>query len=90
MPREESWRGCAGARSPVEEGCVRAGTEQAPHALDKWKPACSCSFDGPRSNLHQRSNASVSSTGGGSFALCPQRCQPNEEEEESKFLSKLV
>lgn len=47
-------------------------------------------FDRPRSNLHQRSNASVSSTGGGSFALCPQRCQPDEEEEESEFLSELV
>lgn len=48
--------------------------------------------DGPHSNLHQRSNASVSSTGGGSFALCPQRCQPKEEEEEeeSEFLSELV
>jgi len=46
--------------------------------------------DGPRSNLHQRSNASVSSAGGGSFVLCPQRCQPDEEEEESEFVSELV
>lgn len=65
----------AGAGSP-EKGCVRAAMERAPRALDDWKPSRGLApLPDPaglrQPNLHQRSNASVSSAGRGSFARLP-------------------
>lgn len=77
--------------------------ERVPRALDDWKPAWSRSS--PRSSASSswtsparvqtctkdQTPASLLLVGEALCASpCPQRCQPNEEKEESKFLSELV